>query len=218
MSYLMQQLQSTIGEKTDRYREYPDAKLLCRERKVKDRKDKEIRRDGSKYKIDTKIRIKEMDVSKWINKIHCGDSENILEEMPDNSIDIIITSPPYNFGLDYKEDEDQDAIHWSHYFSKLNRIWGECFRILKPAGRICVNVQPMFSDYIPTHHIISNQLSDLGLLWKGAILGVGTTTLVAEKLNRRHIGIDISENYCNIAEERIKEYKKQSRLQDFMGG
>ena len=33
-----------------------------------------------------------------------------------------------------------------------------------------VNVQPLFSDYIPTHHIISRQLSDLGLIWKGEIL------------------------------------------------
>ena len=111
--------------------------------------------------------------------------------MPDNSIDVIITSPPYNFGLDYKEDEDQDAIHWSHYFSKLDRIWEECFRILKPAGRICVNVQPLFSDYIPTHHIISNQLSDLGLLWKGEILwdkhNYNLTLKVTQKRRLRHL-------------------------------
>jgi site-specific DNA-methyltransferase (adenine-specific) len=38
--------------------------------------------------------------------------------------------------------------------------------VLKPGGRIAVNVQPLFSDYIPTHHIISSQLQGLGLLWK----------------------------------------------------
>ena len=35
---------------------------------------------------------------------------------------------------------------------------------------MCINVQPLFSDYMPTHHIISKQLLDLGLLWKSEIL------------------------------------------------
>ncbi|MDD5419602.1 MAG: site-specific DNA-methyltransferase, partial [Methanomicrobiaceae archaeon] len=49
-------------------------------------------------------------------------------------------------------------------------IWAECYRVLKPGGRIAVNVQPLFSDYVPTHHIISRQLLDLGFLWKAEIL------------------------------------------------
>ncbi|MCK9277282.1 MAG: site-specific DNA-methyltransferase [Methanoculleus sp.] len=46
----------------------------------------------------------------------------------------------------------------------------ECYRILKPGGRMVINVQPLFSDYIPTHHIISSQLLGLGFLWKAEIL------------------------------------------------
>lgn len=42
--------------------------------------------------------------------------------------------------------------------------------MLKPSGRFCLNVQPLFSDYIPTHHHFSKQLLDLGLLWKGEVL------------------------------------------------
>lgn len=49
-------------------------------------------------------------------------------------------------------------------------MWRECDRVLKPGGRIAVNVQPLFSDYIPTHHIISRQLAALGLLWKAEFL------------------------------------------------
>lgn len=59
------------------------------------------------------------------------------------------------------------------YIGKIilrNRIWKECVRVLKPAGRLCVNIQPLFSDYMPTHHIISKQLLDSGLLWKAEIL------------------------------------------------
>lgn len=56
------------------------------------------------------------------------------------------------------------------YFATLNNIWAECTRVLKPGGCLCLNVQPLFSDYIPTHHIMSQQLLALGLLWKGEIL------------------------------------------------
>ena len=59
----MQQPQSTTTRKTNRPGEYPNAKLLGREQKVKDRKDKEIRRAGTKYKIDTKTEIREANIS-----------------------------------------------------------------------------------------------------------------------------------------------------------
>jgi len=42
--------------------------------------------------------------------------------------------------------------------------------------------------------------------------GVGTTTLVAYKLKRRYIGIDISKEYCKTAEERLKEEQRQMKL------
>ncbi|MEY4747766.1 MAG: hypothetical protein RLZZ416_815 [Candidatus Parcubacteria bacterium] len=99
-----------------------------------------------------------------------GDSELVLKMIPNDSVDIIVTSPPYNFGLEYKSDQNEDAVDWTRYFAKLNIIWHECVRVLKPGGRLCLNVQPLFSDYIPTHHLMSKQLIELGLLWKGEIL------------------------------------------------
>ena len=149
---------------------YPDAKLLKRERKVKDRSLKEKIRGGTKY-YKQSITVKEQEgINGFTNKIICGDSEEVIKRFPDDSIDIIITSPPYNFGLEYEEDKKNDALRWNEYFKKLNAIWKECVRILKPGGRFCLNVQPLFSDYIPTHHYFSKQLLDLGLLWKGEIL------------------------------------------------
>ena len=46
----------------------------------------------------------------------------------------------------------------------------QCVRVLKYGGRIVVNVQPLFSDYIPSHHVISNYLMSKKLMWKGEIL------------------------------------------------
>jgi DNA modification methylase len=103
-----------------------------------------------------------------LNNIYNLDCLVGLKQIPDNYIDIIVTSPPYNFDMEY--DEYKDKKSWDDFFNWLNEVWKECFRVLKPSGRLCVNIQPLFSDYIPSHHIISNQLLNIGFLWKGEIL------------------------------------------------
>lgn len=140
-----------------------------KERKVKNRKAKEINRkqyyyaQGNEFsEINNELPIR------YINNIICGDSLEILKGIPDNSIDLIFTSPPYNFGLEYES--NGDAHHWDKYFKKLFLIFDECIRVLKYGGRIIVNIQPLFSDYIPSHHIISNYFMDKKLIWKGEIL------------------------------------------------
>jgi len=150
---------------------YLPSQFFNRERKVKNRERKERIRGGSKYQNFAFTSVSsDGDISALENKIICGDSEDVLKKVPTGSVDIIVTSPPYNFGLEYKTDTKNDAVRWDDYFKKLNAIWKECARVLKPGGRLCVNVQPLFSDYMPTHHLISKQLIDLGLLWKGEIL------------------------------------------------
>jgi len=106
--------------------------------------------------------------NEFINKIITGNSEEVLKKLPDNCIDLIFTSPPYNFGMDYTDYKDK--VDWENYFDKLFRIFTECIRVLKYGGRIIVNIQPLFSDYIPMHHIISNFFMENKLIWKGEIL------------------------------------------------
>jgi DNA modification methylase len=103
-----------------------------------------------------------------LNKIICGDSEDELKKLMDNSVDIIITSPPYNRGMAYKG--TSDSLTWEKYFKKLFIILDECIRVLKHGGRLIINIQPAFSEYIPTHHMISIYLKNKQLLWKGEIL------------------------------------------------
>lgn len=285
-----------------------------RERKVKGRKIKEIKRGKYFYASGHNFSKKNNEFPpEYENKIICGDAEFVLKNLPDNCVDLIFTSPPYNFGLEYENHKDE--VNWSEYFDKLFRIFKECIRVLKYGGRIIVNVQPLFSDYIPIHHIISNFFMENKLIWKGEIIwdkhnynckytawgswkspsnpylkytwefleifckgdlkhkgesdksditadefkkwvyakwdiaperdmkkwghpamfpeelarrviklftfendvvldpfnGVGTTTKVAKELNRKFLGIDISEEYCKKAQERLLTVDKQKK-------
>ncbi len=140
-----------------------------RERKVRERKKKELLRGKYYYARDHNFSRHNNEVpEEFLDKVIVGDSEEVLKEFPDNCIDLILTSPPYNFGLEYEA--HRDGVDWEKYFDKLFRIFEECIRILKYGGRIVVNVQPLFSDYIPIHHIISNFFMRNKLIWKGEIL------------------------------------------------
>lgn len=140
------------------------------ERKTVGRKAKEKRRGKHYYANDHEFDGANNSLpDHFTDRIVCGDSEDVLKQLPDNCIDLVFTSPPYNFGLDYQA-VDGDAADWESYFAKLFRIFDECIRVLKFGGRIVVNVQPLFSDYVPSHHVISNYFMEKRLIWKGEIL------------------------------------------------
>jgi len=279
------------------------------ERKVKNRKAKEEKRQQFYYTKGHSFSKANNEIPKeYENKIICGDSRLVLSQLPDNCVDVILTSPPYNFGLDYASTADDNQ--WENYFKQLFEIFTECVRVLKYGGRAIINVQPLYSDYIPTHHIISNFFINQKMIWKGEIVweknnynckytawgswkspsnpylkytwefleifckgdlkkagdsknadilpddfkkwvlgkwsiapernmrefghpamfpeelaqralqlfsfendiildpfnGAGTTTSVAKKINRRYLGIDISEKYCETANKRISNF------------
>ncbi|MDE0094436.1 MAG: site-specific DNA-methyltransferase [Gammaproteobacteria bacterium] len=140
-----------------------------KERKVTNRKDKESNRGTYFYAKDAPYITESKSLSVDLtDKIICGDSEIVMQDFPENCVDLIFTSPPYNFGLEYDSQNDADA--WERYFQKLFGILDQCIRVLKYGGRLVINIQPLYSDYIPSHHIISNFLMERKLIWKGEIL------------------------------------------------
>ncbi len=141
-----------------------------RTEKVQDKEGKARVRQGSKAANKSFLALEPPEINPFVNRIICGDAWEVLTHIPESSIDLVITSPPYNFGHTYAQDSQDDTREWNVYFEKLLQVWKECERILKPGGRIAVNVQPLYSDYVPTHHIISRQLASLGLLWKAEFL------------------------------------------------
>lgn len=99
------------------------------------------------------------------NRIFCKSSEH-MDELPDCSVHMVVTSPPYNVGKEYDEDLSLDE-----YRGLLQRVFSEVYRVLVPGGRICVNLANLGrSPYLPLHAYVSQDLIELGYLMRGEIL------------------------------------------------
>jgi DNA modification methylase len=101
----------------------------------------------------------------FLDKILCKSSEN-MHELPDDSVHLMVTSPPYNVGKDYDED-----LTLEEYRKFLKRVWSEVSRVLVPGGRACVNVANLGrKPYIPLHAFIVEDMLDLGFLMRGEVI------------------------------------------------
>ncbi|MDM8526969.1 site-specific DNA-methyltransferase [Anaerolineales bacterium HSG24] len=242
----------------------------------------------------------------WADKIY-NDSSTDMKQLPDNSVALAFTSPPYNVGKDYDDD-----MGFDEYLDLIREVGQEVYRVLKPGGKYVINIANLGrKPYIPLHSFFyqlhieklgflpkeeiiwqkgvgansscawgswmsakSPRLRDIheyllvfekqeysrpsknGLfigneeissIWKitpesarkighpapfpvklagkvielysykndvvlDPFMGSGTTNVAAKGLNRRHVGYDISSEYCELAEQRIKQMVKGSLL------
>jgi len=100
-----------------------------------------------------------------LDRILCKSSED-MGDLPDSSVHLMITSPPYNVGKDYDNDLTLDE-----YLAFLGRVWLEVKRVLVPGGRLCVNVANLGrKPYIPLNAMLIPGLLDIGLLMRGEII------------------------------------------------
>jgi len=77
--------------------------------------------------------------NKLLGVIHNKDCISFMKKhIPDNKIDLVVTSPPYNVGIDY--DSYNDSRPFKEYLHWCKRWLSEIYRILKPDGRIALNV------------------------------------------------------------------------------
>jgi len=90
-----------------------------------------------------------------MNQIFLKSSVN-MSEIKDNTIRLIITSPPYFNVKDYgTENQIGKSSHsYEHYLESMLPVWKECFRILKPNGKLCINspIMPMEKKVYSTHY------------------------------------------------------------------
>ena len=193
-------------------------------------------------------------IEDFINKVICGDCLKVMEDMSDNSVDLVLTDPPYGITK-----EDWDKVPSKEYFDEIFRIskeqiifGGNFFDLPRKDGWIIWYKQPFLKvqsqaeliwtsfnmkmkvihyryagncegypnklivDYKkksihPTQkpvellkNILSNYSKESDIILD-PFLGSGTTAVAAKQLNRNFIGIEISENYCKIAKQRLRQ-------------
>jgi site-specific DNA-methyltransferase (adenine-specific) len=77
-------------------------------------------------------------MEKYVGKILNGDCIEVMKDIPENSIDLIVTSPPYGVGIDY--DTHDDDVDFEEY-KKFSKSWlTEAYKVLKNDGRIALNI------------------------------------------------------------------------------
>lgn len=89
-----------------------------------------------------------------LNKLHVADSKNFLKKIDTESVDLVITSPPYWNAVEYEKNK---KFTYDKYINFLLEIWAECERVLKPNGKLAINtpILPIPQDIIKqdTRHI-----------------------------------------------------------------
>jgi len=119
------------------------------------------------------------------HKIIIGDSRN-MAEVKDESVHLIVTSPPYWQIKDYG-DLNQIGFNDSYkdYIDNLNKVWSESYRVLYPGCRLCVNIGDQFAravtygryKIIPIREEIIRFCESIGFDYMGAIIWQKKTTM-----------------------------------------
>lgn len=118
------------------------------------------------FKVKQPIEYRENTIDKSIiDKIYCKSSE-VMIELPDYSVHLMVTSPPYNVSKVYDKDLTLDE-----YRQLLKRVFAETYRKLVTGGRACINIANLGrKPYIPLHSYIIKDMLDIGYLMRGEII------------------------------------------------
>ncbi|HNV63188.1 MAG: site-specific DNA-methyltransferase [Candidatus Cloacimonas sp.] len=101
----------------------------------------------------------------YLNKVILGSAEN-MQEIPDNSVHLMITSPPYNVSKDYDKN-----LSLGQYLELLENSFRETYRVLVNGGRACINVANIGrKPYIPLSDYISQIMINIGFNMRGEII------------------------------------------------
>ena len=100
-----------------------------------------------------------------LDHIILGDSQK-MDKIPNDSVHLMITSPPYNVSKDYDDD-----LTLKEYLSLLNDVFKETWRVLVPGGRAAINVANIGrKPYIPLHAYIIDIMHKIGFHMRGEII------------------------------------------------
>jgi len=99
--------------------------------------------------------------------IYPGDCLDLLKSIPDESLQLVVTSPPYNIGKEYEK-----KLHLDLYLQQQAQVISECVRVLSPQGSICWQVGNYVAKgaIIPLDTVLYPIFSGLGLKMRNRII------------------------------------------------
>ena len=160
---------------------------------------------------------------KKLDFIHCKTAES-MDELPDSSVHLMVTSPPYNASKDYDED-----LSLEEYLQMLRRVWAETYRVLVVGGRACINIANLGRrPYIPLHAFVVQDMIELGFLMRGEIIwnksaSAGSSTAWGSWMSASNPALrDVHEYiliFCKENFQRVKTNGRDSTIErdDFLG-
>ena len=105
----------------------------------------------------------------FLDRIICGDCLEVMSQIPDGTVHLAITSPPYNLGINY--DNHDDSLAYEKYLEWMKKVWIETNRVLVSGGRFALNIAPTsIKNFRPIHHDFSNQLREIGMIMRTEII------------------------------------------------
>ena len=144
-----------------------------------------VAHDSSKFynsKLYKEIKNNNSDIivnefpNKLLNTIIASSCEN-MKDIPNNSLHLMITSPPYNVSKEYDND-----LSLNEYLSLLKNCFTETYRVLVDGGRACINIANIGrKPYIPLSDYVSKIMIEIGFNMRGEIIwnksaGAGIST------------------------------------------
>lgn len=99
--------------------------------------------------------------------LYCGDCMEFLQTIPDESVQLVVTSPPYNIGKEY-----EDVLDIEVYKAQQRQVIEQCIRVLKPEGSICWEVENYVDDgeIIPLDILLYDCFKENGLQLRNRIV------------------------------------------------
>ena len=144
-----------------------------------------VAHDSSKFynsKLYKEIKNNNSDIivnefpNEFLNTIIASSCEN-MKDIPNNSLHLMITSPPYNVSKEYDND-----LSLNEYLNLLKNCFTETYRVLVDGGRACINIANIGrKPYIPLSDYVSKIMIEIGFNMRGEIIwnksaGAGIST------------------------------------------